>query len=402
MTGPGDESPSNGGGCRARLEEALERGEIWPAFQPIVDLRTGRVGGYEVLARWTDPQGEQRSPLEFIPHFDRHGLLNGVLEHLVTRACAAAASWPGRFSLAFNVAPSQLVAGALPSLLANAAAVSGFPLSRIEIEVTEGPFAFGEERALAVLAELSGLGVQVAIDDFGTGHSNLARLEALRVQKLKIDARFVSGLDADSSKQRIVAATIGLGHSLDLAVVAEGVETEQEARMLAELGCDLGQGWLFGRPATGEAARRILVTRGDTRFDAPPLDDSPLLRSHHLESLYEIAPVGLCFVDLGFRFVKANKPFAALFGRSPAELEGRSLHQIPAEGPHELLFRSLRIAADAERPVVRRYTRAARVHEIAASRVADYGGRLLGYSLLTRETARRPGEHRDPVRAPRV
>lgn len=232
---------------RKLLERAIADGEIWPAFQPIVSLRTGAIAGFEVLARWSDPQAGEISPGSFIPRLERHGVIGILSDALIDRACRAAAGWPGAFTLAFNISPYQLTSGELPSHLADLMEATGFPLNRVELEVTEGSLISDDDLALTILRDIDTLGVKIGIDDFGTGYSSLARLEAFPFHKLKIDARFVRGLDREAGKRRIAAAVIGLGQSLGMTVVAEGVETEEEAAILQELGCQQGQGWLYSK-----------------------------------------------------------------------------------------------------------------------------------------------------------
>mgnify|MGYP001220204278 FL=1 len=245
------------------LIEAIGRDEFWPAFQPQLDLRTGEITGFEVLARWGDPEGESTSPAVFIPLLEQQGCLDRLFENLLARACEEAASWPGSFSLAFNVSPLQLDRDDLPQLLAEILPVTGFPLHRVEIELTEGVMPPNDSRAHTKLRKLEALGVNVAIDDFGIEHSNLARLESFPFRKLKLDAHFVRDLDIDPRKREITAAVISLGHALGILVVAEGVETPAEARVLRALGCDLGQGWLYGRPEPARQTRLRLERKLD-------------------------------------------------------------------------------------------------------------------------------------------
>lgn len=257
---------------------AIDREEIRPAFQPLVDLRTREILGFEVLARWRDPREGDISPTVFIPLLERYGCLDRLLEALVVRACEDAASWPGSFSLAFNVSPSQLSDGAVPALLTRTVPSTGFPLSRIVIEVTEGLLPEGDpvpgdSAALEDLAALRALGITIALDDFGTEHSNLARLESFPFHELKLDARFVRGVDLDSRKRGIASAVVSLGLALGLSVVAEGVETPAEEEALRALGYAAGQGWLYGRPEPASDARmrleRALITaRGDRATEA--------------------------------------------------------------------------------------------------------------------------------------
>jgi EAL domain-containing protein (putative c-di-GMP-specific phosphodiesterase class I) len=154
-------------------------------------------------------------------------------------------------SLACNVSPAQLRDRGLPALVRPALAESGLPAHRLELELTESALVDDIGLAREVLAGLKALGVRLSLDDFGTGYSGLRHLQALRFDKIKIDAGFVRAMADDPESRKIVAAVVGLGHSLGLPTVAEGVETPEAAAVLRGLGCDVAQGWLFGRPAEG-------------------------------------------------------------------------------------------------------------------------------------------------------
>jgi EAL domain-containing protein (putative c-di-GMP-specific phosphodiesterase class I) len=232
---------------REHLRVAIERQHIWPAFQPIVDLRSGTLAGYEVLARWNDPVEGAIPPSEFIPPLERHKLIDMLFAEIVPTACRSAIDWPCDFTLAFNVSPGQLARSAFPDRLASLVTASGFPLERIQIEMTEGLLEPCTEEVEPILKKLDCLGVQLVIDDYGTGYSNLARLEAMPFRKLKIDKSFVKSLDTSARKRWLVDAIIGLGQKLGVTVVAEGVETEAEEKVLRDLNCDQAQGWLYAR-----------------------------------------------------------------------------------------------------------------------------------------------------------
>ena len=150
--------------------------------------------------------------------------------------------------LACNLSPLQLRDPALPAMVAGVLAETGFPAARLELEVTESALVGDLALARGLLEQIKALGVKLALDDFGTGYSSLRHLQLLPFDKLKVDQSFVGAMTADKESAKIVSAVVGLGHSLGLSVVAEGVETEEVAALLRELGCDVGQGWLFGRP----------------------------------------------------------------------------------------------------------------------------------------------------------
>ena len=248
--------------ARAKLEadlrQALRDGELVPHFQPLVEIGTGRIAAFEMLARWPRPGGVTVSPGEFIPLAEDAGLIAGLTEHLIAQACRAAAQWPGHVTLACNVSPLLLKDSGFVSTLGAILSETGFPPARLELEITESALLDDLPLAAALMRDMKQLGVSLALDDFGTGYSSLRHLQSLPFDKLKIDAGFVGGMAEDGESRKIVAAVIGLGQSLGLVTVAEGVETEDVAAILRDLGCDLAQGWLFGRPAPEGATAALL------------------------------------------------------------------------------------------------------------------------------------------------
>ena len=230
------------------LRRAVAADEIVPHYQPLVDLDTGRLIGVEMLARWPHPTHGMISPAEFIPLAEDCGLIGPMTVNLLRRGCRAAAKWPAHITLACNVSALQLRGPGLPSMIAGVLAETEFPADRLEVEVTESALVGNLELARGLLQELRTLGVKLALDDFGTGHSSLRHLQQLPFDKLKVDQSFVGAMAADGESAKIVSAVVGLGRSLGLSVVAEGIETSQVAQLLRDLGCEVGQGWFFGRP----------------------------------------------------------------------------------------------------------------------------------------------------------
>jgi diguanylate cyclase (GGDEF)-like protein len=254
---------------RAVLETALRRAivadELLPYFQPFVALGADdRLIGFEMLARWSHPERGFVHPAEFIPLAEETGLIVRMTEQLLRRACNAAAAWPDHLILAVNVSPVQLRDRALPAMVAAALAESGLPPRRLEIELTESALVSNFDLARELLTELKELGVRLALDDFGTGHSSLRHLQMLSFDKVKVDASFVRNMNSCLESGKIVAAVVGLGHSLGLLTVAEGIEDAATAGTLKDMGCDIGQGWLFGQPAT-EAEAGALACDGIAR-----------------------------------------------------------------------------------------------------------------------------------------
>ena len=249
---------------RALLEGALRRAiasaGIVAHFPPRVARGTGRLVGFEMLARWPHPVRGLVSPAEFIPIAEDTGLIGPMTDRLLRRACCIAMTWPPGILLACNVSPLQLRDRGLPAMVRAALRESGLPPHRLELEITESALVGDIDLARALLNELKALGVRLALDDFGTGYSSLRHLNMLPFDKIKIDASFVGQMAGNMESRKIVAAVLGLGHSLGLVTVAEGVETPETAALLRDLGCDIGQGWLFGRPCSSEAASRICIS----------------------------------------------------------------------------------------------------------------------------------------------
>lgn len=250
------------------LQQAIHSGQLTLAYQPQVELRTGRIAAVEALARWHHPQLGQIGPNEFIPLAEGTGLMPALGAWALEAACAAAVSWQAggpQIGLSVNVSGRQLTSD---DIVEHALAASGLPPAALTLEITESVLIADPRRTARRLAVLKELGVRVAVDDFGTGYSSLTSLTNFPVDELKIDRAFVAPLPADGSALRIATAVAALADSLGLATVAEGIETPEQARVLLALGCTLGQGYLFARP----------VAAGDL----PPLLDAAPLR--HLNS----------------------------------------------------------------------------------------------------------------------
>ena len=248
--------------ARARLEadlrKAIQDDALVPHYQPLVNLQTGQVVAFEMLARWPTPDGRFISPAVFIPIAESAGLIAPLTKQLMRKACSAAAAWPSHITIACNISPLLLRDSSFVAVLRDLITQTGLPADRLELEITESALLDDLAVAGASLRELKAFGVSLALDDFGTGYSSLRHLRSLPFDKLKIDAGFVGAMATDVESRKIVAAVIGLGQSLGLLTVAEGVENEQVAALVHELGCDLGQGWLFGRPSPEAVAAAVL------------------------------------------------------------------------------------------------------------------------------------------------
>ena len=234
------------------LRQAVADDAIVPFYQPLVDLGTGLPVGVEMLARWPHPTRGMVPPDAFIPLAEELGLIGNLTEHLLLRACRDIADWPPNIMLACNLSPLQLRDPGLPQAIRDVLATTGLPALRLELEVTESALVGDLDLARRSLAQLKALGVRLALDDFGTGYSSLRHLQTLPFDKIKIDRSFIAAMADDAESGKIVSAVVGLGHSLGLVTVAEGIETEEIAGLLRKLGCDIGQGWFYGRPGPAD------------------------------------------------------------------------------------------------------------------------------------------------------
>jgi PAS domain S-box-containing protein len=330
------------------VRRAFAEGEFVPFFQPLIELRTGQLAGFEVLARWNHGQLGEVAPDDFIPIVERVGLIDNLTRTILEQAFAAPALADSSLSLSINTSPSQLMDFKLPERFAAAAEEGGFSLDRLTIEVTESAIVDDLFRAAAVAGELKVLGCKLALDDYGTGYSSLKHLLALPFDELKVDRSFVSLMTRNREGRKIVASVVGLGQSLGLTTTAEGVETRQQADMLFQMGCEQGQGWLYSKPVPGsELAGMIAAAPQACSVCLPSLTtDSSILNSDalpgqrlaQLQAVYDGAPVGLCLLDRKLRYVSVNRrlaqmngvPLAAHLGRTPAEVIPHTFPQVEA------------------------------------------------------------------------
>jgi diguanylate cyclase (GGDEF)-like protein len=236
------------------LRVALRTGGLSLAYQPIVDARVQSVTGFEALLRWHHPERGQIPPDLFVPVIEHVGLIRQVGEWVLREACHQAAGWPEEMQVAVNVSAAQIDGSSLAAAVVNALASSGLAPARLELEITESVFLGDDPTTVEALDRLRSLGVQLVLDDFGTGYSSFGRLAPARFNKVKIDKQFVHGVSNGSLQARaIVEAIVALGHGLGLAVTAEGIETPAQAAMMRAAGCDLLQGFYFGRPIEAAA-----------------------------------------------------------------------------------------------------------------------------------------------------
>jgi len=230
------------------LRKALENGQLELVYQRQNSIADGSLIGYEVLSRWRHPERGYVTPDVFIPIAERDGVINEIGEWVLRKACAEAASWPTPAKIAVNVAARQLANSNLPEIVSSALAQSGLPSELLEIEITESGIIADARQALKIVRELKRIGVSIAMDDFGTGYSSLSTLQSFPFDKIKIDKAFVLDVSKSSQSQAIVKSTIVLGNALQIAVMAEGVENEDDLEFLRREGCTQAQGFLFGQP----------------------------------------------------------------------------------------------------------------------------------------------------------
>lgn len=237
--------------------------ELSLAYQPIVAAQSGRTVGFEALARWTSPALGPVSPAEFIPIAEQHGRINLITRLLLTRALAEARSWPGETYLSFNLSPHDLAMEENVLRIIAAVNASGIAPSRINFEITETAIMHDFDQAAHSIELLRALGCQVSLDDFGTGYSSLNHVHKLPLSKIKIDRCFVDHIDERPASFKIVKSVLTLCNEMALTAIAEGVEREEEVRVLEALGVDSMQGYYFSRPLAPEMANIRLEGEGD-------------------------------------------------------------------------------------------------------------------------------------------
>jgi diguanylate cyclase (GGDEF)-like protein/PAS domain S-box-containing protein len=246
------------------LQRGLERGELRLYYQPLVSLTSGGMVGAEALIRWEHPERGLLCPDAFLPVAEESGLIVQVGAWAVGEACRRLRDWDRRnggssaFSLAVNLSARELTHPDVVPTVLNAVRRSALDPHRLTIEVTESTAMADRDSGFRALRELSSAGVRIAIDDFGTGYSSLDHLREMPADILKIDRSFVAGMAANSPDSALVAAAIAMGRALEMEVVAEGIETSEQVADLRELGCPLGQGFLFARPLPPEEIDSLL------------------------------------------------------------------------------------------------------------------------------------------------
>jgi diguanylate cyclase (GGDEF)-like protein len=254
------------------LRAGIPRGEFVPYFEQQIDLTTGRLSGFEVLARWDHPTRGLVAPDSFIPIAEETGLIASLSMSVIRQALEEARNWDQSLLISVNISPVQLKDPWLAQKIVKLLVETGFPANRLEVEITESSLFENLALAQSIVGSLKNQGIRLALDDFGTGYSSLAHLRALPFDRIKIDKSFVTSIIENAESAAIVNAITRLGDSLSLPVTAEGIEDAQIEERLRQLGCHKGQGWHFGKPASIAATRTLLAERNllpSLRGEAP-------------------------------------------------------------------------------------------------------------------------------------
>jgi diguanylate cyclase (GGDEF)-like protein/PAS domain S-box-containing protein len=243
------------------LRKALPAGEFELYYQPVVNLESSEISGFEALIRWNHPERGQVSPATFIPLAEEIGFIVPLGEWVIRQACLTAAQWPEHLHVAVNISAAQFRGSSLMPVIVNALATSGLHPTRLEIEITETVLLHDREATLAVLHQLRSLGVRIAMDDFGTGYSSLTYLQCFPFDKIKIDRSFVKDITENTGSLYIVRAVAALANGMGMAATAEGVETTEQLATIAAEGCTEMQGYLFSKPLPVHEIERLFLPR---------------------------------------------------------------------------------------------------------------------------------------------
>jgi len=250
------------------MRDGVRNGEFELFYQQQNDTVTREVVGFEALLRWRHPQRGMIGPVEFIPIAEKTGFIVELGEWVLRHACIEAASWERPLTIAVNVAPQQLADAQLPQIVQTVLDETGLDPARLELEITETGIIADQQHALHIIRELKRIGVKVAMDDYGTGYSSLSTLQSFPFDKIKIDRAFVDGVVTNVQSAAIVRSTLILAQSLQIPVLAEGVEREEHIEFLRNEGCLQVQGYLFGKPTPSEGIRSIVSE--DAGTEEPP------------------------------------------------------------------------------------------------------------------------------------
>jgi diguanylate cyclase (GGDEF)-like protein len=241
------------------IRYGLEHDQFVPFFEPQVDLATGEIIGFEMLARWIHPLSGVIGPDVFIPVAEEIGLIGRLSEKVIAEALREAADWDPKIKISVNISPFQLADGWLAQRIVRILAETGFPAERLVIEITESSLFTDLDLARSIVTSLKNQGIRLALDDFGTGFSSLSHLRSLPFDIIKIDRSFVTNINTKRESSAIVRAVTTLAAALPVPVCVEGIENEATYDAVLKLGCEIGQGWYFGKPMPAEQARELLA-----------------------------------------------------------------------------------------------------------------------------------------------
>ena len=253
------------------LRYGLDHDQFVPYFEPQLDLETGEIVGFEVLARWIHPLRGSIQPDVFIPVAEELGLIGRLSEKIIADALALAVDWDPKIKISVNISPVQLTDAWLAQRIVRLLTETGFPADRLVVEITESSLVTDIDLARSIVASLKNQGVRLALDDFGTGFSSLSHLRSLPFDVIKIDRSFVTNIHSNAESAAIVRAVSTLAGALNIPVCVEGIETEADHAAVLGLGCAVGQGWYFGKPMPGEQAAELLAQHGHPEPQAPTL-----------------------------------------------------------------------------------------------------------------------------------
>src|SRR6476659_8967643 len=236
----------------------LEHGQFVPHFEPQVDLKTGEIVGFEVLARWNHPLSGIIGPDVFIPVAEEIGLIGRLSEQVIGEALRQAACWDPEIKISVNISPFQLADGWLAQRIVKTLSETGFPAERLVIEITESSLFADLELARSIVTSLKNQGIRLALDDFGAGFSSLSHLRSLPFDVIKIDRCFVSTIEQDRESAAIVRAVSTLAEAIGVPVTVEGIENAATHATVLGFGCEMGQGWYFGKPMGADQAEQLV------------------------------------------------------------------------------------------------------------------------------------------------
>ena len=236
----------------------LEHGQFVPYFEPQVDLETGTIIGFEVLARWDHPLSGIIEPDRFIPIAEEIGLIDALSEQVIRAALIQTVDWDPSIKISVNISPVQLADGWLAQRIVRILTETGFPAERLVVEITESSLFADLDLARTIVTSLKNQGIRLALDDFGTGFSSLSHLRSLPFDRIKIDRSFVTNINSNRESIAIVRAVTTLASALSVPVLVEGIESEATHAVVLEMGCEVGQGWYFGKPMAAEHAVQLI------------------------------------------------------------------------------------------------------------------------------------------------